>query len=56
VPGPVHERRGRAGDAVGAGPQRRQAGAQLARPALDAAELGTGGRAGVDDERSGQRW
>ena len=37
---------------VGAGPQRGQPRGELARPALDAAELGPHGRAGVDRERA----
>jgi len=52
----MDERARRPQDRVAVRPERGQAARQLARPALDAAELGTGGRAGVDDDRSGQRW
>jgi hypothetical protein len=50
----VRERRRRPQDGIGARPQRRQAPGQLARPALDAAELRAGGGARVDGDRAGQ--
>ena len=50
VAGAVDEPRRRREDLVGAGPQRGQPGGELARPALDAAELGARGGAGVDGD------
>ena len=50
VAGAVHEPRPRGEDVVGAGPQRRQPARELARPALDAPELGARGGAGVDGD------
>jgi hypothetical protein len=50
VAGAVGERRRRAQHDIAAGPQRRQADSELARPALDAAELGPDGGAGVDGD------
>jgi hypothetical protein len=56
VAGAVDEPRPRLEDLVGAGPQRRKPGGELARPALDPAELGAGGGASVDgDAVTGQR-
>jgi hypothetical protein len=56
VPGAVDEPRPRAQDDVPAGRQRGQARRELARPALDPAELGACGGAGVDgDAVTGQR-
>jgi hypothetical protein len=56
VAGAVGEPRRRGEWLVGAGAKGRQPGAQLARPSLDAAELGARGGAGVDgDAVTGQR-
>jgi len=46
----VHEPRRRLEHPVGRRPQRGQPGGELARPALDAAELGARGGAGVDGD------
>ena len=55
VAGAVDEPRRRREDLVRVGPQRGQARGELARPALDAAELGARGGAGVDgDAMTGQ--
>jgi hypothetical protein len=55
VAGAVDEPRRRREDLVGVGPQRRQPGDELARPAFDAAELWSRGGAGVDgDAMTGQ--
>jgi len=48
--GAVDEPRARREHLVGVGPQRGQPRGQLARPALDAAKLGTRGGAGVDGD------
>ena len=55
VAGAVGEPRPRREDRVAPGPQRRQPRRELARPALDAAELGARGGAGVDGDRAGRR-
>jgi hypothetical protein len=55
VAGAVDEPRARREHLVGVGPQGRQSRGELARPALDAAELGARGGAGVDgDALTGQ--
>ena len=52
---PVHQPRRRAQHGVRAGAEDRQARGQLARPALDAAQLGARGGSCVDGDRRGQR-
>jgi hypothetical protein len=55
VPGPVGEPRPGGQHGVAAGPQPRQAARELARPALDAAELGANRGARVDRHHAGGR-